>query len=408
MDLSKDKTEYAVASLKKIMEARHIKQPQLEHLSGVNQSTISKILSRNTDPSYEILQKLFRGIGVPLTEILYDHDDRSPELYGYLATPLTGVAGNQKAESELLKVVELIKRTANSMPERMDLYWPGDHTHPLRNPEFTPEQVYLIDRSRASAYDFIVLFCAEPSYGVGQENEIATQSGLPAIRLAPANVSRMMSGSFLNAVTITYKGSLESGVSFDSKDLKLALEEVRHSYFRLKAFYKTPSAKGFGDRLRKLISDRAGDYGLLASELGLSRAYLNGLMNEEFAVSNPSGRILCRIAARLGTSVAYLLGESEETDPIWLTSHAAWRKWVDTNPGVDAALALKMRDDWRQDFHHNRAELSNASFRKASQMMNEVDWDRRYQSLMKTQSQQAVASKSPRGKATDGTNSLFQ
>ena len=27
----------------------------------------------------------------------------------------------------------------------------------------------------------IVIFCASPSYGVGQENEIATQAGLPAI-----------------------------------------------------------------------------------------------------------------------------------------------------------------------------------------------------------------------------------
>jgi len=43
----------------------------------------------------------------------------------------------------------------------------------------------------------LVIFCGEPSYGVGQENEIATQAGTPAIRLVPPKMSRMMEGSFM-------------------------------------------------------------------------------------------------------------------------------------------------------------------------------------------------------------------
>ena len=81
-----------------------------------------------------------------------------------------------------------------------DLYWPGDHTHPLRHPQFSPSQVYLTDRSRASTFDFVILLCASPSYGVGQENEIASQAGLFAIRLLPkGEVSRMLTDSFLRA-----------------------------------------------------------------------------------------------------------------------------------------------------------------------------------------------------------------
>lgn len=44
--------------------------------------------------------------------------------------------------------------------------------------------MYLIDRSRASTFHFLVILCGAPSYGVGQENEIATQAGVPAIHRA--------------------------------------------------------------------------------------------------------------------------------------------------------------------------------------------------------------------------------
>lgn len=71
-----------------------------------------------------------------------------------------------------------------------EIYWPGDHTHPIRNRDFKPSLVYLKDRSTTSTYDLLVILCAEPSYGVGQENEIATQAGVPAVRLVPAKLSR--------------------------------------------------------------------------------------------------------------------------------------------------------------------------------------------------------------------------
>jgi len=65
-------------------------------------------------------------------------------------------------------------------------------------------------------------------------------------------------------------------------------------------------------------------------------------MEEPFAVSNPSVRLLKRMALRLGERVGYLIGESEESDPIWIDSHASWRSWIDKTTGVDAATALKV------------------------------------------------------------------
>jgi transcriptional regulator with XRE-family HTH domain len=55
-------------------------------LSGVEQSTISKILKRKQEPSLENLQKLFAGLGLQLADVLKAAADRLPKiLRGYSA-----------------------------------------------------------------------------------------------------------------------------------------------------------------------------------------------------------------------------------------------------------------------------------------------------------------------------------
>jgi len=60
----------------------------MEHLSGVKQSQVSKIFSKQADPSPEVLVKLFKALGLKLEDILHDAPTCSVnELLGYLATP---------------------------------------------------------------------------------------------------------------------------------------------------------------------------------------------------------------------------------------------------------------------------------------------------------------------------------
>ena len=383
MKISKDQTEYAVACLHQITESRGINQSQLETLSGVNQSTISKMFTRTLDPSFDNLKKLFQALGLRLADVLYETEGLAHDLSGYLATPLTNVVGDKKAESELRSVIGRIKEIAGSFTDPgVDLYWPGDHTHPVHNADFKPGQVYLMDRSRASTHDFIVLFCADPSYGVGQENEIATQSGLPGIRLAPSGVSRMMSGSFLNSINVEYTGSLKDGISFDKEEVRSALISIRRIYFKHRALYKNLNGVTFGKRLRKLVDERGGNYQIVAEDLGVSLPYLNVLMDEQVVVSNPSATLLKRMAVLLGTSVAYLVGESEETDPVWVESHATWRRWAESTK-VDAGAALSIKDEWRHEYRQNRGQQTTASFRQSVRTMSVVDWDRLYQDRSK-------------------------
>ncbi len=86
--------------------------------------------------------------------------------------------------------------------------------------------------------------------------------------------------------------------------------------------------EGFGDRLRQLIDDRCGSYEQFAHDLGISNSYLDSLMGESIAVSNPRVRLLQRMALRLNERVSYLVGDSDESDSIWIESHAAWRSYV--------------------------------------------------------------------------------
>ena len=382
-ELSKEKIEAAVATLQSVADARKLSQSQLEDLSKVNQSTISKIFSRAIDPSYDNLKKLYQALGLSLSSVLYDSGDFVHDLLGYMATPLTGVAQDPKAEAELQRVVTQIKQIAKEFHEpEIDLYWPGDYTHPVRNPNFSPQQVYLTDRSRASTSDFIVLFCVEPSYGVGQENEIATQAGLPAIRLMPKGISRMMSGSFVNAIDVPYSGSLKGQVLLDLNAVKDALDSIRKAHFRLRPFYKNVNGNAFGPRLRKLIDERSGDYLQFASDVGISITHLHALMDEQFAISNPSIRLLKRMAVRLGATVGYLIGDSEETDPIYVETHASFMRWINSSV-VDAKIAWDLRAEWRHEYGMNRAELTTASFRKSFTALTEVDWDQRYQRRLK-------------------------
>jgi len=385
-ELSLEQKKYAVKCLEQLVLARGLTQTHLEQLSRVKQSTISKMFSGEVPPSEEILRKLFEAIGLKLSDVLHELDALPDELVGYLATPLTGVVGDQRAERELRAIVERVRGVANGAEfdkPKFVLYWPGDHTHPTLNTEFTSDQVYRIDRSRASTYDFIILFCASPSFGVGQENEIATQAGVPAIRLLPSGISRMMAGSFVKAIDIQYRGTLQKGISFDTGELHAALKEIRKTHYQLRALYKNINGHGFGDRVRKLVDQRWGSYPKVAAELGISPRHLHALMEEPLAVSNPSALLLRRMAHLLGEKVGYLLGETDEIDAFWVESNASWRTWVDRSPGVDAAIALALRDEWRSNYRTERSQQSTASFRKTRKALHESDWENAYEERYK-------------------------
>ena len=112
-DLSSEQSEFAVSCFVSICQSRDVKQVELERISSVDQSTISKIVhSRGSGekytPSAEVLQKLFQALGIKLTDILNESDHLSDEIVGYLATPLTGLTPGE--DEEVRRVVAAVRK----------------------------------------------------------------------------------------------------------------------------------------------------------------------------------------------------------------------------------------------------------------------------------------------------------
>ena len=378
MRLRQEEIEYAIGRLEICKNSRGLTQTDLGVLTGVEQSSISKILKRQQEPSIDILKKLFEGLGLQFADVLKAAADRLPKvLQGYLATPLTGLTDQQDAS--VRAVVGAVRR-CSSVAEFSDppinIYWPGEHTHPKSDPMYKPSTVYLIDRSRASTFHFLVILCGAASYGVGQENEIATQAGVPAIRLVSPGVSRMMLGSFVKSFDIQYRGTLQEGISFNEEEFAKALRAIVKIHYRYNALYSSMNCNDFGARLKKLIDARALDYNSFAEELGVSLDYVHAMMAEPISISNPSAQLLKRMSILLGESVGFLLGEEEQDDAIYRESKENFIAWVrESDESVDARTAEGVFDDWKSKYFARKTESGPISFRAEVRPMRNTDWD---------------------------------
>lgn len=222
------------------------------------------------------------------------------------------------------------------------------------------------------------MLCVEPSYGVGQENEIATQAGVPAIRLVPdAGISRMMTGSFLHAWNIPFTGSLDTKIGFDEQKFVEALRDIRMLYFEQKALYGGVATFDFGSRLEELVNDRIGSKADFAAKIGVSPDYVDVLFVEPLVVSNPGSVLLLRMAKVLSVSVAYLLGESTVDDMVFTASMSSLNKWVSETQNLDAQKVFSMRDKWTDDYYLNR-QPSLQSQRNGQKPMAMADWNALY------------------------------
>jgi hypothetical protein len=93
-NLTVEQLSFAVATLENLVNARGLAHTQPEHLSGVKQSQISKILSRQADPSPEVLIKLFKAFG--LTRMIQVHvPENGVEVQVLSSAPRTQVEGRR-------------------------------------------------------------------------------------------------------------------------------------------------------------------------------------------------------------------------------------------------------------------------------------------------------------------------
>lgn len=223
-------------------------------------------------------------------------------LSAYISTPLTGLAdGTRRAIDETVAVV---KAVCAGPGVGIEPYFPGDHTDPLRDAHVSPEEVFRRDRERIKSSDVMLLVANTPSTGVGQELNMALESLLPVVFLAPAGtqVSRMARGvpSFNIELAYADPGELRWRLDRTLRALRPRLESRR-------AALRGLDENRTGERIRAERRRRRLSRAQLADATGLTVAGIDLLERSPDRESDPSLTQLRRVAAVLGVSVGDLV-----------------------------------------------------------------------------------------------------
>lgn len=222
-------------------------------------------------------------------------------LNAYFSAALTGVAPHIRRDLDetVVLVRELTERHG------ITLYFPGDHTDPVRDAEVPAEKVYALDREQVKAADLLFILAGTPSLGVGQELTMAHESLIPTVLLIPegARVSRMTLGLPLQIEKVAYRGMAD-------------LLEILHQLMRhvlLPRIHARRASDGdldghcVGARIRR-YRERAGmSHERLGAAVGITAAGVASLEAATDRQADPSLTQLRRIASELGVSANSLI-----------------------------------------------------------------------------------------------------
>lgn len=295
-------------------------------------------------------------------------------LHGYVATALTGLDADAKEAIDFAagKIAEVAKAF------RIYVYQPRRFTDPIFNSDVDPATVYLLDRRRVLGADVLFVLANKPSFGVGQELEIASTYAKPMVLVARegATVSRMMRGSFANLVgEVTYAGP---------EDLEFKLRRLLGTVVaRLRGWRQrtaTPTAVVVAQRFRE-ARERAGyaNAAEFASRMGISTPLVEALERGEY--ENIGVQLLSLLSRELGSPLASLLESSAPAARIRPAGDANLERLeqFSREMQLSAREYLEMRDDYlrqiaasgeplrlmKTDWMNRRRALEERRFREA-------------------------------------------
>ncbi|HEV2969197.1 MAG TPA: protein kinase [Pirellulales bacterium] len=264
-------------------------------------------------------------------------------LHGYIATALTGL--DPDSREAIMFVSSKIAETAKEYG--LYVYQPRKATDPQLNKGVDPRVVYRLDRERVVAADLLFVIANRPSFGVGQEIEIATSHSIPTILLVredSSTVSRMVTGSpahLLDDITYATPEDLERKLR---RSLGANLGTVR----RWKTLVHAGGAVPLGHRLTTLRTRKGyGSPGDLADSLGVSPRLLEAI--EKGYYQSASIDLIERIAVALGASLNDLFGDEMPKASRNMTTPDANLKRLENTAkkaGWNADSFIDLRDDY--------------------------------------------------------------
>jgi transcriptional regulator with XRE-family HTH domain len=320
-------------NLEALMKSAAITQEALGDEVGVCQSTINRLLNGQREPDLELARKIATALRAPIhllvsgTELATQMSapcvaTLDPEAHikrlAYFASALTGLSEAQK--DGVLADATLARAACEEF--QTFLYEPSWYTDPTTNKNLTPDHVYAIDHEQVSQSHFVILHGRHPSFGAGEELEIAAAMGLPVILLAPAGVevSRMVRGTYarLHEVPFRDSGELTQGLRRVLTIVVAEVATIKDERHRIRDIIMgAESTDGFPDRVKRTRTRMGLDQHLVAKLVGISETALRQIEAGKF--TNPSLVIVRRLALVLKTSVSALVdgmtARWEDTDP---------------------------------------------------------------------------------------------
>lgn len=393
---------------KRIIQLRNaagLSQEALGAAWGVSQSTVQRYekgQGKKAEIPRDELVRIASALGADLAGLVggTDHAHLNPEggvprfvdangksRSVYFASALTGLDEAQK--TRILADAAIVREVCQEL--RLYLYEPCQYTDPVKDEHIPAEEVYRIDRLHVSDAVVMVLDARFPSFGAGQEVEIATQYGVPIVLLWPDGVSvtRMVRGCHARLFEVRFSTDEELQANFRSR-----LGEAVND--------RLPILKGralsIGDRVAKLRTSRGYGHGAVAQAVGISETAIRAAEADP-TDSSLSVVHLARLAELYEESLSYVVdghrpGEMDEN--LVKASRALDHYALEINLGHATTRAL-----WEE--YKTEYELSRAHVAEARTDMTPAEWQSRHQAYLARQG----TGEASQGKAATPQSSLF-
>lgn len=263
------------------------------------------------------------------------------EWHAYMSSALTISDAKERDRIKYVNeiVADALKKTGTFV------YLPQLYSDPSRGDKMRPEEIYILDRWRIAESDFVIMNLDLPSFGVGQEAEIACAAGIPiiAFHYAGSQVSRIIRGvPALFSGDAADRPSEQVVVYSDQIGYSDLLDRLVAAVQRVQGKLRTQREfplPRFSELLAAVMRSRGWTVEDLAREAGFTEPFVGSLLQDYKSVENmlapygileakglrkihdnkflnPGLWVLQRLASALGVSLSALIGEPQ-TERIW-------------------------------------------------------------------------------------------
>lgn len=330
-----------------------------------------------------------------MTKQMFPQDKRdSFGWQAYLSSALT--LHDAQTRNRIKALNTLIKRWLEESCDAF-IYLPQEYSDPSRGDKMKPEEIYILDRWRIAESDFVVMNLDTPSFGVGQEAEIACSMGIPIVgfHYKGNQVSRIIRGIPALFVSEGTTQPSEGVIAYEDlhnyEDLKGDLiASIKRMQKLIKPLPSAGIGPSFSERLRRAITKSRKTLTDVAKESGFTEAFLHSLLHDykyiesifepyellklcrlrnipEERYLNPGLWVLKRLAETLNVRISALVGEEE-----------IGRSWHEplvllSRKGVSLEEFVQVADDADYLLLHQKAARSNSSEEVANGIFSLVE-----------------------------------